>query len=226
MDSSTRPTIQPCVDVVLLTIRNGHLQVLLHQRKKEPSLGGWALPGGYIHPEEDESTEAAALRVLKAKTSIVPPYLEQLRTFSGPRRDPRGWSLTVAYYALVPWAILKAVKGGDFETIPAAGALNLSFDHVEIVKEAVSRLRTKGQYSSLPCYLAGVEFTLPALQVVYEQVLGDALNKAAFRKKIQDMGILEAVVGKTVSSGPNRPAQVYRLKKAFRSKLALLERGV
>lgn len=226
MKSALRPSIQPCVDVVLLTIRDEHLQVLLYQRDNAPYQGAWALPGGYFHPQEDDSAEAAALRVLKAKTGIVPPYLEQLRTFSGPKRDPRGWSLTVAYYALVPWPVLEGVKNGACETIPVSTAHNIPFDHVEIIREAVARLRTKGQYSSLPCYLAGTEFTLPALQIIYEQVIGEPLNKAAFRKKIQDMGILEMVVGKTISTGPNRPAQVYRLKKAFRSKLALLTRGV
>ncbi len=78
------------VDIVLLTLHEGALKVALLKRDREPFKGVSALPGGFIHSNEDSDVQEAALRVLKEKTNIDAPYLEQLATFSGPARDPRG----------------------------------------------------------------------------------------------------------------------------------------
>src|SRR6202008_204369 len=96
------------VDVALFTLRNRTLSVLLAARDKPPFAGMLALPGGFIHDEEDGDTEQTARRVLRQKIGLVVPYLEQLYPFSGRRRDPRGWSVSVAYYALVPEQMIAA----------------------------------------------------------------------------------------------------------------------
>jgi 8-oxo-dGTP diphosphatase len=216
-------TIICTVDVVLLTLQDDALKVALLKREREPYQGVAALPGGYIHVESDNDTHDAAMRMLRDKAGIVPPYLEQLASFSGPARDPRGWSISIAYYALVPAALIRQdrVLLADVDS-----ALHLPFDHKTILDAAVQRLRSKSQYSSLPCYLAGESFTLPQLQRVYEVLMGEPLNKVSFRRKMDEMDMLEAVEGKMVASGAHRPAQVYRLKAAFRKRLQLLERGL
>lgn len=215
------------VDVVLLTLQDNALKVALLEREREPFQAMLALPGGYIHVDEDIDAKHAALRVLHTKAGIVPPYLEQLATFSGPTRDPRGWSASIIYYALVSWPALSnpspptVLQLVDIRHLPA-----LPFDHAQIIATAVGRLRSKSQYSSLPCYLAGEEFTLPQLQRVYEALMGEPLNKVSFRRKMTEMAMLEEVVGRFEAAGAHRPAQLYRLKPEFRQQLTLLERGL
>src|SRR4051812_23934414 len=120
------PPIICSVDVVLLTIADGTLKVALLERDHEPFAGTLALPGGFIHPDEDHDTHGSAVRMLRDKTGIVSPYPEQLGPFSGRARDPRGWSLAVAYYALVPPAVI-ATSAVTLE--PASDAKGLPFDH-------------------------------------------------------------------------------------------------
>lgn len=214
------------VDVVLLTLQDEGLKLVLLKREREPYKGVLALPGGYIHPEEDTDARAAALRVLKAKTAIEAPYLEQLACFSGPARDPRGWSVSVAHYALVSHDVIQRAAHPDVKLMSVDRPLALPFDHRSIVEAAVARLRSKSQYSSLPCYLAGDSFTLPQLQRVYEALMGEVLNKVSFRRKMTEMDMLEPVAGKMAAGGAHRPAQLYRLKPEFRDQLQLLERGL
>ena len=214
------------VDVVLLTIGDEGLSVALLKREREPYQGVAALPGGYIHVDEDMNGFDAALRVLKSKTGIDAPYLEQLATFSGAARDPRGWSVSLAYYALVPHAVIAAAGHPDVKLVPVDRLHTLPFDHTSIVDTAVERLRSKSQYSSLPCFLVGELFTLPQLQRVYEALMGEPLNKVSFRRKMAEMDVLEAAEGQTDASSPSRPAQLYRLKPQFRDQLRLLKRGL
>lgn len=214
------------VDVVLLTLKDDGLKVVLQRREQEPFKGVCALPGGYIHIKEDMDAQDAALRVLKTKTGIAAPYLEQLAAFSGLARDPRGWSISLSYYALVPFEVINQADQQEVKLVSVDRALQLPFDHRAIVDAAVARLRSKSQYSSLPCFLAGETFTLPRLQQIYEVLMGEPLNKVSFRRKMTEMDMLEPVEGAFESSGAHRPAQLYRLKSEYRRRLTLLERGL
>jgi 8-oxo-dGTP diphosphatase len=214
------------VDVVLLTIENDRLMVAVHERENEPFKGALALPGGYVHTDEDGNAFDAAMRVIESKTGIAPPYLEQLLTFAGPQRDPRGWSLSVAHYALVPAELIAQANRPTVRLLPVDRPLALPFDHEAIVQQAVERLRNKSQYSSLPCFLAGDTFTLPQLQRIYEVLMDEPLNKVSFRRKISEMDMLEPVEGRFDAPGAHRPAQLYRLKAGYRQRLITLERGL
>ena len=200
------PALICSVDVVLLTVAEGALQVALLERDHEPYAGVLALPGGFIHPEEDEDTQASAERMLRDKTGIVSPYLEQLGTFSGRARDPRGWSISVSYYALVPNAVIE--QSCSAVVLRAASEQRgLPFDHAQIVQAALTRVQNKSSYSSLPVHLCGEQFTLPELQAVYEVVLGETINKVSFRRKMDELEILEPIAGAAHRSGPGgRPA--------------------
>jgi len=214
------------VDVVLMTLQDDTLKVALLRRDREPFKGVAALPGGFIRQQEDADTRDAAIRVLRDKTAIEPPYLEQLATFSGPARDPRGWSVSVVYYALVPFEVIAGAGHPDVKLVSVDKPLSLPFDHRLVIDTAVARLRSKSQYSSLPCYLAGETFTLPQLQRVYEALMGEALNKVSFRRKMTEMDMLEPVEGAFAAGGAHRPAQLYRLKPELRDRLTLIERGL
>ncbi|MCW7539254.1 NUDIX hydrolase [Aquabacterium sp. A7-Y] len=213
------------VDVVLLTLHGGQLCVVLLKRERPPFQGALALPGGYIHPEQDQDAVDAAARVLLDKTGLASPYLEQLATFSGPGRDPRGWSVSIAYYALVPQELLRRDTTAA-QVLPVEGLPVLPFDHGRMVAAAVARVRSKSQYSSLPVHLCPERFTLPQLQAVYEAVLGEPINKVSFRRKVEELDVLEPLPGELEQGRANRPAQLYRLRPQYRRSLSLLERGI
>lgn len=219
-------TVICTVDVVLLTLLGEELAAVLLRREHAPFQGALAIPGGYVHPEDDLSAHDAAMRVIKDKTGIVAPYLEQLATFSGAKRDPRGWSVSVAHYALVPYELLAARRDEAVHIVPVPQLGALPFDHNAMIATALERLRNKSQYSSLPCFLAGETFTLPQLQRLYELLLGESLNKVSFRRKMAEMDILDAVDGQFDAPGAHRPAQLYRLKTAVKKTLTVLERGL
>ena len=225
MKDADAPAILCTVDVVLLTLQQGSLQVALLRRERAPFAGVLALPGGYIHAQDDADAQGSAARVLRDKAGLQSPYLEQLATFSGPVRDPRGWSVAVVYCALVPPEVL--VQAVDRITLVAVDGLPpLPFDHRQIIDTAVQRVRSKSQYSSLPVHLCAEPFTLPQLQAVYEAVLGEAVNKVSFRRKVDELAMLEAVPGALQTGGAHRPAQLYRVRAAYRQALSLSARGL
>jgi 8-oxo-dGTP diphosphatase len=213
------------VDVVVLTLVERELNLVLVQRARAPFAGVWALPGGYIHADEDADAEASAARVLRTKAGMEGAYLEQLATFTGPARDPRGWSVAIAYCALIPLENLPTQRA-DLKVVPVNAVGQLPFDHARILQAALARVRSKSQYSSLPVHFCGDEFTLPQLQQVYESILGEPLNKVSFRRKMDEMQLLEPVPGAMQGGGAHRPAQLYRVRPAFRRELALSVRGL
>lgn len=210
------------VDVVLLTLHDNALHVALFKRDREPFAGVWSLPGGYVHAQGDADAHDAAQRVLREKTGLEGVYIEQLGTFSGPARDPRGWSVSIAHYALVPLSALAASPAMCL--VPVASLKGLAFDHKAIIDLAVSRVRNKSTYSSLGVFLCPDVFTLPQLQQVYECLLGEPINKVSFRRKLAELDILEELPGRLEQGRSNRPAQLYRLKPSFHQRLALTSR--
>lgn len=224
-DTAARASIICTVDVVLLTLQQAALHVALWPRDAAPFQGQWALPGGYIHAPGDANTLASAARVLQHKAGVCSPYLEQLATFSGAQRDPRGWSLAVAYYALVPPQVLQSARDG-MQLMPVDALPTLPFDHHTMIEAALARVRSKSQYSSLPVHLCHEPFTLPQLQAVYEAVLGEPLNKVSFRRKMDELQVLAPVVGALQTGGAHRPAQLYTLQPTHRQALALSARGL
>lgn len=132
-------------DVILFDLRDGELQVLLIQRRKPPFEGAWAFPGGFVNV--GETLEEAALRELEEETGIQDVYLEQLRAFGDPGRDPRGHVVTVAHLALAPEEAALRPRGGDDAARARWWSIHdlpsLAFDHAEILTHAFRRLRAK-----------------------------------------------------------------------------------
>jgi 8-oxo-dGTP diphosphatase len=226
MPSGSASTIICSVDVTLFTLIDGQLHVALLRRDHAPYEGKLALPGAYIRPKSDRTSREAAERLLLDKTGIVSPYLEQLETFAGADRDPRDWSISIAYYALVPAELILSAGSEALELRDVDDPRRLPFDHSDIVGAGVARLRTKSQYSSLPCYLAGEMFTLPQLKRIYEQVIGETIDRITFNRKLEDMGVLEKVEGAKEEGVVHRPGQLYRLKPELAGNLVLLSKGV
>ena len=134
-------------------------------------------------------------------------------------------AVSIVYYALVPPEVIQREQEG-LVLYPVSQLPKLPFDHQDVIELAISRVRSKSQYSSLPIYLCGERVTLPRLQAVYEAILGEPINKVSFRRKIDELGVLEPIEGELESGAAHRPAQVYRLKDNFRRELSLVSRGV
>ncbi len=219
----TSPAIEPVgltVDIVLLTIRDGHLCVLLVERGIEPFAGSWALPGGFVLPDED--LDAAARRELLEETSIASTvgHLEQLATYADPHRDPRRRVVSVAHLAFVP-DLPAPVAGSDAsgarwwpvtDVVPrSAGtdATPLAFDHRRILDDGVERARSKLEYTTLATEFVTEPFTLGDLRQVYEAVWDVDLDPANFRRKVLSTPGFVTETGRTVSVGRGRPAVLY-----------------
>jgi 8-oxo-dGTP diphosphatase len=195
------------VDVVLFTILRDQPHVLLIRRKYNPFKGMWALPGGFV--EEKETLEEAALRELNEETGVEKVYLEQLCTFGDPGRDPRGRTITVAYYALTrPVEIRAASDAAEAEWHPVRKLPGLAFDHPKIIKTAINRLRAKLEYSTVGFQLLPKRFTMSELQNLYETILNRKLDKRNFRKKILSLDLVRPQEGRR-AAGAHRPAQLY-----------------
>ena len=201
------------VDCVVFGLDADRLQVLLVRRKSDPFKGQWALPGGYV--EMGESLEDAARRELAEETNLRDVFLEQLFTFGDPGRDPRGRTISVAYYALVSTrrhAPVAADDASEAEWKDATAVRRLAFDHDKILHVALERLRGKVRYHPIGFELLPRKFTLSQLQRLYEVILERPLDKRNFRRKILGMDLLVELDEKQQDVS-HRAARLYRFDK-------------
>jgi 8-oxo-dGTP diphosphatase len=211
------------VDIVLFTIQGNDLKVLLVRRPQEPFNGHWALPGTIV--QREESIDAAAARALQEKTGIGHLYLEQLYTFGDPTRDPRERVISVTYYAVVHLGhhALKAQDKVEAQWFTTGGLPQLAFDHTRIVTYALSRLRSKINYTTICFQLLPDTFTLSELQNAYEVILDQPLDKRNFRRKMLQLGILKET-NELKTNGRQRPARLYTFTEP--EVVTLQERGL
>lgn len=218
-DLKKYPAQALAADLCIFTIHNNQLSLLLIERGGHPEKGKWALPGGFVNI--NENVDEAAARELEEETGIAVEegYLEQLRTYAYPGRDPRGFIASVAYVAFIP-KMATPTAGDDaaqarFWAVDdiLSGEVQLAFNHREIVEDGLERVRAKLEYAPLaPLFLEDDEFTISELRRVYELVWGKRLNASNFRRKVQSVeGFLIAVDGKRVSKlEGGRTADLYR----------------
>ena len=222
------------VDLLILTVKDGRLNLLLSKREHPPFAGFWALPGRMV--AIDESAEIAANRLLGEMLPVREPFMEQLYTFTQTDRDPRGRVISIAYLVIVPWGRLKGIlEAGttgfacfqaalgqdglrlisDHGTIP--GSAELAFDHARMIQTGIQRLRNKIDYTDIGFFfLENREaFSLSELQTVFEAVLDDSLDSSNFRRFIlnryEKTGRLEQTE-QAEKRGRGRPAALYYLK--------------
>jgi len=223
------PPFAVTVDLAVFTIRAGVLTVLLVQRRDHPYRGYWALPGGFVR--DAESTEEAAVRELSEETGVTAftGHLEQLRTYSDPGRDPRMRVVSVAHVALAP-GLPDPRPGRDAAAArwwPAEDlgledggpdAPPLAFDHGQILADAVERVRSKLEYTTLATSFVEEPFTLADLRRVYAAVWGKAPDLGNFRRKVLGTGgfVIEAQRSGAAAAGPagGRPPLTYRRGEA------------
>ena len=195
----------------MLQVRDGRLQVLLWQRAREPFLGAWSLPGGYLDP--DETLEQSIRRHLVVKVDVRElAHLEQLETLSDPGRNPLEWELATAYLGLVPADLDPAVPS-DTTWHPVSRLPQLAYDHRAITLAGRERLRAKLSYTNAGFALAPPVFTLSELREIYVAALGHEVSATNLQRVLLRRGVLEATGGRREPGrSGGRPAALYRFR--------------
>jgi ADP-ribose pyrophosphatase YjhB (NUDIX family) len=211
VNESSRVTPAQTALAVVLQVRSGVLQALVWQRARDPFVGAWSLPGGYLDP--DETLEQSIRRHLAVKVDVRElSHLEQLETLSDPRRNPRDWELATAYLGLVPSDLDPAVPD-DTAWHPVDALPSMAFDHEAIALAGRDRLRAKLSYTNLGFALAPATFTISELRDLYRAALGHDVSPTNLKRVLLRRGVLERT-GTQRSPGPagGRPAELYRFR--------------
>ncbi|HZG70446.1 MAG TPA: NUDIX domain-containing protein [Chondromyces sp.] len=204
------------------------LQLMLIQRaltdnEGRPNIeaGKWALPGGFV--QETETAREAAVRELEEETSISGIYLRHFGIYDRPGRDPRGWIISNAHFAIVPEEHLRVRKAADdaakveLVEIEQVFRLPLAFDHREIIEEAVHLIKKELIQTTIAKEFLPEEFTLSELQSLLMLVTDDEAIKesASFFRKAPTLPFLELVVDeegnpKKTQRNSKKPSNLYR----------------
>ncbi len=196
------------VDAILFTIKDEKLKVMLVKREKDPFKDEYALAGAFVNVKE--SLDRAVKRVLKQKAGLDKIYMEQLYTFGGLTRDPRGRIISVAYFALVNHDEIEKCNEMKGKWFDVRGIHELPFHHHEIIKVADERLKGKVTYTTIISSLLPEKFTINQLRKAYEIILDRKLYKGNFHSKMLRLGILEDTGEMEDKSVGHRPARYYR----------------
>lgn len=225
-DPRAYPAVAVTVDVVAFTIRDDALHLLLIRRGQAPFEGHWALPGGFVHPDEDLTT--GARRELAEETGLGGEglrrvHLEQLGSYGAPDRDPRMRIVSIAHLAFAP-DLPDPAPGTDADEaiwlpVTALSSRQLAFDHGRIIDDALERARSKLEYTPLATRFLPAEFTISELRAVYETVWGHPLHAGNFHRKVLSVpGFVEST-GTNTEHGGSRGGPRARLYRAGDARL-------
>lgn len=200
------------VDCIIFGFDGAKLKLLLIQRGFEPEKGKWSLMGGFVQPTEN--CLEAANRVLTQLTGLTGVYLEQLRSFSKPDRDPKERTISIAYFALIDIHQYETQINEQFhaEWFELHEIPPLIFDHPEMVELAINRLRYKAAIHPVLFELLPEKFTIPQLQTLYEAVYDQEFDKRNFSRKLLSTGLLVKQNDKDKESS-KKGAYYYKLDK-------------
>jgi 8-oxo-dGTP diphosphatase len=222
-DPSRFPAFAVTVDVVILTMSGGRLHVLLVRRGVAPYKGMWAIPGGFKRPTE--TLGEAAKRELAQETGVdSASLLTQFGAYGDPGRDPRMNVVTVAYLAVIRevGAVVAGTDAAEAALIPVSEVLNeqieLAFDHAQIVRDAVERVRADLDLTGIATAFVGPTFTLAELRTVYEAVWGVHLDSANFRRRVVAENGWVIPTGRRARPGSTggKPAELFRAGRMWR----------
>ncbi len=222
-DPSQFPAFAVTVDVVILTMFEGALHILLVRRGQSPFEGMWAIPGGFKRPTE--TLDEAAKRELVEETGVdVASLLTQFGAYGDPGRDPRMNVVTIAYLAVLRdvGAIVAGTDAADASLVPVSEVLNLkinlAFDHLQIVRDAVARVRVELENTGIATAFVGTTFTLAELRFVYEAAWDVQLDGANFRRSVVAESGWVIPTGRRAQSGSagGKPAELFRAGRAWK----------
>jgi 8-oxo-dGTP diphosphatase len=222
-DPRDYPAFAVTVDVVILTLAAGSLQVLVVKRGAQPFAGRWAIPGGFKTP--DETLDEAARRELVEETGVdAASFLSQFGAYGDPGRDPRMNVVTVAYLAVLRelGGIVAGSDAAEAMLVPVrdvlSGRYELAFDHERILRDAVDRVRHDLETTGLATAFVGSTFTLSELRAVYEAIWETSLDGANFRRKLLGDDGWVVHTGKHAAPGSEggKPPELFRAGRAWK----------
>ena len=222
-DPAQFPAFAVTVDVVILTMSDGRLQVLLVRRGVPPFKGMWAIPGGFKRPTE--TLDEAAKRELAEETGVdSASLLTQFGAYGDPGRDPRMNVVTVGYLAVLRdvGAVVAGTDAAAASLIPVSDALSgkieLAFDHERILRDAVERVSVDLDLRGIATAFVGPKFTLAELRAVYEAVWGVHLDGANFRRGVVTEDGWVIPTGRRARPGASggKPAELYRAGRMWK----------
>ena len=191
MKYSNQTRILVAVDCIVFGFDGNEYKLLLIQRGFAPEKEKWSLMGGFVQPEE--SLDEAASRILKQLTGLQDIYLEEMRSFSKPNRDPIERVIAVTYVALIDIGKYEQQINDDFHArwFPMKDLPKLIFDHQEMVGIALDKLRYKAAFHPILFELLPEKFTLPQLQNMYEGLYNTKFDKRNFTRKVLSTNLLK-----------------------------------
>jgi len=202
------------------------LQMMLIQRSMQNSegkpnieAGKWAIAGGFI--EQSETGYMAAHRELEEETGVKDLHIEHFGVYDKPGRDPRGWIISNAFLAIVPFHKLAERKAGDdasdvrMFSVKDVLSLELAFDHRQIIQDSIAVISQKLLQTTTAKEFLPEEFTYSELQAVLATVTDDPviMSNPSFIRKMKQLPFIEAIEGKTVTRTSKRKTQLYRFKE-------------
>ncbi|WP_415327879.1 NUDIX hydrolase [Chryseobacterium sp. MMS23-Vi53] len=198
-DYSQYPRHLVAVDCIIFGFDGENLKILLIKRNLEPKKGEWSLMGGFI--DDKESSDQAATRVLHTLTGLENIYLEQLNAYTEIDREPTARIMSISYYALIN--IEKDIQINDrysAKWFDLKDRPELIFDHNDMVKDAVLRLRRRATTRPIGFELLTEKFTMKDLQNLYEAIFDEKYDKRNFTSKINALDVLVKTTEKDMSS--------------------------
>ena len=200
------------VDCIVFGFDNERLKLLLFKRKVAPFKNEWSLIGSFV--KSDENVSDAAHRILHESTGITGIFLSELGSFSNPIRDPGGRVLSIAHYALIRLEEqnFQAVKNFQAQWFDVDAIPDLVLDHNLMVIQSLKKLRENARNHPIGFELLSEKFTIPQLQLLYEAIYQQKLDRRNFRKKIKAMGFLDKLEEKDKSMS-KKGAYLYRFNK-------------
>ena len=190
-------------DPVIFCFEKNVLKVLLVKMNYRQL---WLLPGGYI--KKDEDLDDAVLRILKDRAGVnAVSYLEQFAVFGKRNRSEAYFEdfdndsnhkqrfVSIGYYALynpskINLAADRFSESCEWIDLSQLPEIEMAMDHKEIIEKALLTLREKIALKPIGINLLPEKFTLSEIQKLYEAILGKALNRGNFYRKIKNLGIL------------------------------------
>jgi 8-oxo-dGTP diphosphatase len=183
------------VDIVIFRLHHAELQTLIYKRESNEQVFSncWSLIGGTLNIN-DIDLDNAVHRTLQRRIGQDVAYVEQVCTEASPTRDPRGWSQTTVYFALLrPEQHIAESDHLKWVSVDHPQLKSLAFDHAMLFNRVLQRVRNKASYSLLPAFLLSEKFTIAQLKHAYEMVMAKKVSENKLRDELKSNKSLSKV---------------------------------
>ncbi|WP_425666711.1 NUDIX domain-containing protein [Vibrio tubiashii] len=220
------------IDMICLRLGDEGLETLLIKRNNpdRPEHGLWSIPGGFVFEQDlsnqggqqaDQDFDAARKRICRQKIHTYPNYISQPMVEGNPKRDPEGWSVTIAHYALLNQANVEQIENcglcqEQLRWFPLNSILDdeieLAFDHADLIKLAWKKLRAAVEYTSVALFALDKEFLVSDIIAAYAK-FGVEVNRMTVKRRLIETGVIISAnkMASTNRGKGGKPAQVYSL---------------